>query len=83
MAERRSYATITGTMFWSCTGAQWDVGKTGYLNWASAQQAQRATGVAVDAQGTIAATPKEDRASASNWKSLYHGYREPSCHIAG
>jgi kinetochore protein Mis12/MTW1 len=48
---------------------QWEVGKAGYLNWASsqlAQQAQWSTGgsVAVDAQGTIAATSKEEIAAA-------------------
>jgi hypothetical protein len=48
---------------------QWEVGKAGYLNWASAQlaqQAQRATGgsVALDAQETIASTSKEEIAAA-------------------
>jgi kinetochore protein Mis12/MTW1 len=48
---------------------QWELGKAGYLNWASAQlsqQAQRATGgsVALDAQETIAATSKEEMAAA-------------------
>jgi len=48
---------------------QWEVGKAGYLNWASAQlaqQAQRATGasVALNAQDKIVATSKEDIAAA-------------------
>lgn len=48
---------------------QWEVGKAGYLNWASAQlaqQAQQATGgsVALDAQETIAGTSKEEMAAA-------------------
>jgi kinetochore protein Mis12/MTW1 len=48
---------------------QWEVGKAGYLNWAStqlAQQAQWATGrsVAVDAQETIGGTSKEEIAAA-------------------
>jgi kinetochore protein Mis12/MTW1 len=48
---------------------QWEVGKAGYLNWAStqlAQQALRATGgsVAVDAQETTGATSKEEIAAA-------------------
>ena len=46
---------------------QWELGKAGYLNWASAQlaqQAQRATGGSVDGQETIAATSKEEMAAA-------------------
>ena len=48
---------------------QWEVGKAGYLNWASAQlaqQTQRASGgtVAVDAQETIAGSSKEEMAAA-------------------
>lgn len=45
---------------------QWEVGKAGYLNWASAQlvqQAQRASGGPV-AQETIAAASKEEMAVA-------------------
>lgn len=45
---------------------QWEVGKAGYLNWASAQlaqQAQRGT-VALDDQETIAAKSKEEMAAA-------------------
>jgi kinetochore protein Mis12/MTW1 len=48
---------------------QWEVGKAGYLNWASAQlvqQAQRSSSgpVVLDAQETIAATSKEEMAVA-------------------
>ena len=48
---------------------QWEVGKAGYLNWASAQlvqQAQRASGepVVLGAQETIAAASKEEMAVA-------------------
>lgn len=48
---------------------QWEVGKAGYLNWASAQlaqQTQRATGgsVTLDAQETIAGTSKQEMAAA-------------------
>ena len=48
---------------------QWEVGKAGYLNWATAQlaqQAQRATAgsVILDAQETIGATSKEEMAAA-------------------
>jgi kinetochore protein Mis12/MTW1 len=48
---------------------QWEVGKAGYLNWASTQivqRAQRATGgpVVVGAQETTAATSKEEMAAA-------------------
>ena len=48
---------------------QWEVGKAGYLNWASAQlaqQAQRATSGSVvqDGQEMIAATSKSEMAAA-------------------
>ena len=48
---------------------QWEVGKAGYLNWATsqlAQQAQRATAgsVILDVQETIGATSKEEMAAA-------------------
>lgn len=47
---------------------QWEVGKAGYLNWASAQLAQQVRGtggsVALDAQETIATTSKEEMAAA-------------------
>ena len=48
---------------------QWEVGKAGYLNWAStqlAQQTQRETGgsITLDAQETIGATSKEEMAAA-------------------
>lgn len=48
---------------------QWEVGKAGYLNWASAQlvqQSQRASGepVVLGAQETIAAASKEEMAVA-------------------
>lgn len=48
---------------------QWEVGKAGYLNWASAQlvqQAQRASSgpVVLGAQETTAATSKEEMAAA-------------------
>jgi len=45
---------------------QWEVGKAGYLNWASAQLAQQALRgtAALEAQETIAATSKEEIAAA-------------------
>jgi kinetochore protein Mis12/MTW1 len=57
---------------------QWEVGKAGYLNWASAQlaqEAQRATGgsVALDAREMIAATSKEEIAAALD--GIEHGDR--------